>query len=256
VYGDFQPHHLDYVVEQLDELAVVAEQLSGRPTSEAELRTVMDEAMQASNLWDQCLATGCNHPAPWTAFDQFIHMAPIVALRGSEKCTEYYRSLRDELEHRAHNGVGAVKNERHRLLWDNIAIWYKLRELSRVFAQNGFALVCATYTDAWADSWRGFEPDKGIESAARMTSGILLNRDLNNRMGIMEEMVQKYDVDGVVLHSDRSCKPYSVGQYDLKDRIAAELGIRVMVIEADHAEPEAFSAEQVDNRINAFMESF
>jgi len=243
-------------MDQFGELAEVAENLSGRPRPEAELRSVMDQASQASGLWDDCLATGRNHPAPWTAFDQFIHMAPIVALRGSERCTAYYRALRDELEDRARRGIGALTNERHRLLWDNIAIWYKLRELSRVFAEGGFALVCATYTDAWADSWRHFVPEDGVGSSARMTSGVLLNRDLPNRLRVMEQMISKYDVDGVVLHSDRSCKPYSVGQYDLKDRISREMGVRVVVIEADHAEPEAFSAEQVDNRITAFMESF
>jgi len=256
VYGDFKSHHLDYVKDQLGELGDVAESVSGRPVTEARIRTVFERACEASILWDECLATARRRPTPWTAFDQFIHMAPIVAIRGTEECTRYYRTLRDELEDRVRRGIGAVRDERRRLLWDNIAIWYKLRDLSRTFAENGFALVCATYTDAWAEMWRNFDASDRIASTARMVSGVLLNRDLPNRMRTMERLIRRYEVDGVVLHSNRSCKPYSVGQYDLKDRMAQELGVKVVVIEADHAEPEAYSAEQVSTRLGAFMESF
>jgi benzoyl-CoA reductase/2-hydroxyglutaryl-CoA dehydratase subunit BcrC/BadD/HgdB len=43
---------------------------------------------------------------------------------------------------------------------------------------------------------------------------------------------------------------------DLKHRLAAETGIRVMLLEADHSDPRAWSREQADNRLTAFMESF
>ena len=65
-----------------------------------------------------------------------------------------------------------------------------------------------------------------------------------------------YSVDGAVLHSDRSCKPYSIGQVDLKERLAADLGVRVLLLEADHNDPRAWAPEQGENRITAFMESF
>jgi benzoyl-CoA reductase/2-hydroxyglutaryl-CoA dehydratase subunit BcrC/BadD/HgdB len=63
-------------------------------------------------------------------------------------------------------------------------------------------------------------------------------------------------VDGAVLHSDRSCKPYSIGQVDLRERLASELGIRVLLLEADHSDPRAWAREQGENRLSAFMESF
>ena len=58
------------------------------------------------------------------------------------------------------------------------------------------------------------------------------------------------------LHGDRSCKPYSIGQVDLKARLARELGIRVLLLESDHSDPRAHAAEQADNRVTAFMEGF
>jgi benzoyl-CoA reductase/2-hydroxyglutaryl-CoA dehydratase subunit BcrC/BadD/HgdB len=256
VYGDFQPHHIDFVKDQLDELTGVAETVAGHPCSEVEIRSVVEQAWQASRLWGECLDMGRSHPAPWTAFDHFIHLAPIVALRGSQECTAYYRGLRDELADRVKHGIGGIKEERHRLLWDNIAIWYRLKDLSWLFAEHGFAFVAATYSSAWWDSWKYYDPDNRLDSTARIISGVLLNRDLPNRLQIMKRLISEHDVDGAVLHSDRSCKPYSVGQYDLKDALSRELGIRVAVLEADHADPRSYSAEQVETRLQAFMESF
>jgi benzoyl-CoA reductase/2-hydroxyglutaryl-CoA dehydratase subunit BcrC/BadD/HgdB len=256
VYGDSRPHDLEFVGEQLEELEQVAARVAGRPAGEVETRRVVDLAWQASRLWGECLDTGRHRPSPWTAFDHFIHMAPIVALRGTQGCLDYYRLLHGELSDRVRCGVGGVVPERHRLLWDNIAIWYRLRDLARLFADDGFSFVCATYSSAWAASWEGFDPDRRIATTATMLSGVLLNRDLANRLRVMEALIRDFSVDGVVLHSDRSCKPYSVGQYDLKDALSKRLGVRVVVLEADHADPRAYSAEQVETRARAFMESF
>lgn len=256
VYADFTEHGLAFVAEQLDELAETAARISGRAAREVETQRVVELAWRASQEWGACLDTGRRRPSPWTAFDHFIHMAPIVALRGTASCLDYYRELHAELDDRVGRGIGGVVPERHRLLWDNIAIWYRLRDLSRLFADDGFAFVCATYSSAWAQSWESFDPADRVGSTASMLSGVLLNRDLANKLELMKGLVRDFSVDGVVLHSDRSCKPYSVGQYDLKDALQRELGVRVVVLEADHADSRAYSAEQVETRARAFMESF
>jgi benzoyl-CoA reductase/2-hydroxyglutaryl-CoA dehydratase subunit BcrC/BadD/HgdB len=256
VYGDFKRRHLQYVVDQLEELREVAATITGRQVSGEEIEEAGALGREASRLWRECLATGRSRPAPWTGFDQFILMAPIVALRGTKKCNAFYRHLRDELRDRAGRGIGAIKNEKHRLLWDNIPVWPKLRDLSRLFAENGFNFVAATYTNSWCESVDLYDPGDPVFSVARMISNTLLNRDLQNRLRIMKQLVGDYQLDGAVFHSDRSCKPYSVGQYDLKDRLSSELDVPVVVLEADHADPRSYSAEQVETRLQAFMEGF
>jgi benzoyl-CoA reductase/2-hydroxyglutaryl-CoA dehydratase subunit BcrC/BadD/HgdB len=85
---------------------------------------------------------------------------------------------------------------------------------------------------------------------------VLLNRDLPSKLRLLARLGREYGVDGAVLHSDRSCKPYSIGQVDLKDRLASDLGIRALLLEADHNDPRAWASELSANRLTAFMESF
>ena len=67
-------------------------------------------------------------------------------------------------------------------------------------------------------------------------------------------MIKFYDVDGFVMHSNRSCKPYSFGQLDIQRMVLEKAGIPVLMIEADMTDPRSFSLSQVETRIDAFME--
>ncbi|HIC85793.1 MAG TPA: 2-hydroxyacyl-CoA dehydratase, partial [Desulfobacterales bacterium] len=75
------------------------------------------------------------------------------------------------------------------------------------------------------------------------------------RLNLMRQMIRDYQIDGIVIHSDRSCKPYSVGQYDMARTLAQELGVKTVVIEADMTDSRLFSEEQVRTRLEAFFES-
>ncbi len=183
-------------------------------------------------------------------------MAPIVSLRGTEGCNAYYRLLRDELADRVRRGVGGLREERHRLLWDNLPIWFWVRPLATLLAERGFNFVCTSYTSAWAEAGRRVDPADPLGSAARAYTHVILNQDLRNRLATLRRLAEEYQVDGAVLHSDRSCKPYSIGQVDLRERLADQLGIRVLLLEADHSDPRAFAVEQGENRLTAFMEAF
>ena len=68
------------------------------------------------------------------------------------------------------------------------------------------------------------------------------------------EMATKYDVDGIVMHSNRSCKPYSFGQYDIQRIVREKLGIPTLMIEADMVDERSFSESQIETRIDAFIE--
>jgi benzoyl-CoA reductase/2-hydroxyglutaryl-CoA dehydratase subunit BcrC/BadD/HgdB len=71
---------------------------------------------------------------------------------------------------------------------------------------------------------------------------------------IVSSMVKKYDVDGIVMHSNRSCKPYSLGQYDIQRMVQKKTGVPSIMLEADMVDERSFSESQIDTRIDAFME--
>jgi benzoyl-CoA reductase/2-hydroxyglutaryl-CoA dehydratase subunit BcrC/BadD/HgdB len=145
--------------------------------------------------------------------------------------------------------------ERKRLMWDNIAIWYRIRNLSDFFAEKGANFVAATYPNAWAETAHYLDDLRPFESISKSYSLVILNNHLNHRLDLMERLIREYHVDGLVIHSARSCKPYSVGQYDIKRILMERLRIPSVVIEADIADSRAYSEDQILKGLEAFLDT-
>ncbi|MFP4087584.1 MAG: 2-hydroxyacyl-CoA dehydratase subunit D [Desulfobacteraceae bacterium] len=244
-----------YMVQQLKEMIPVLEAISGRPFDERKFQDMIRIGKEAALTWGQVLETMKTKPAPMTIFDAFVHMAPIVSLRGLPVALTYYQTLLHELRERVRKGIGAIAHEKKRLMWDNIAIWYKVRDFSNLFAEKGMNFVTATYTNAWAETIPHMHAERPLESMAKAYSLVILNNNLKHRLKLMEDLIQAYGVDGLVIHSAKSCKPYSVGQYDLKRLLMDRLNIPCVIVEADITDSRAYSEEQTRTRLEAFFET-
>jgi benzoyl-CoA reductase/2-hydroxyglutaryl-CoA dehydratase subunit BcrC/BadD/HgdB len=254
LYDKAPEHTLTYVQRQIEECVPQLEKIAGKALDMKRFRDVTVLSRKASQLWMEILDRCQRQPAPISAFDQFIIMAPIVSLRGEEATANLYEEMLAEVDERIANGVGAVNNERKRLLWDNLPIWYELSYLAEFLASRGVVLAASTYTSAWGELAEMFDPGTPFESAARTYLHPILNRSAGDKLKTMLRVVNAYRLDGVLLHSDRSCKPYSIGQMDQRDRLVNEHNIPALLIEADHNDPRAFAKEQVATRLEAFCE--
>lgn len=245
----------DYVRKQVKEYLEFLETVCGKPFDYDRMDEVGRLSIQAQKLWRAVLDTAMNKPSPISAFDAFFHLALIVTLRGTPIVLEYYETLLEEMKERVANGISAVPNEKYRLLWDNIPVWYRLRWLSEKFADHDACLVADTYTSAWVSQMDMFDENNFIENMAEGYTAIYLNISIDDMAKMILDMVDKYDVDGMVMHSNRSCKPYSLGQYDIQRIIQRERGIPTLILEADMVDERNFSESQIETRIDAYMET-
>ncbi|MBI4787459.1 MAG: 2-hydroxyacyl-CoA dehydratase [Chloroflexi bacterium] len=254
IYTKPGDHAIRYVKRQIEEAIPVAERVAGRALDPRRLEEVTRLSKMATDLWLEVINRGKHRPSPLTAFDEFIQMAPIVEMRGDAFTVDCYAAMLRELDERIAYGIGAVKNERKRILWDNLPIWYRLRTLGEQLASHGIAMVVSTYTNAWGELAPLIDPAHPLDSAARAYLYPILNRGTGDKLATMKRMVSEFQLDGAILHSDRSCKPYSMGQIDQRDRLTRECEIPALLLEADHNDPRAFSEEQVTNRLETFIE--
>lgn len=243
-----------YVRRQLDEYLDFLEQACGRPFDYERLARVGRLSLEGQRLWQAVLDTTANRPAPLSAFDAFYHLAPIVTLRGTGIATEYYKQLLEKMQDRVKRGIGAVQDEQYRLLWDNIPIWSRTKWLFNKFASHNACLVADTYTSAWCGSLQYIDENHFLDSMAEAYTRIYLNIGVDEMARKVIEMADKYQADGIVMHSNRSCKPYSFGQYEIAKIVERERGIPSLIIEADMVDDRMFSEGQVETRIDAFME--
>jgi bcr-type benzoyl-CoA reductase subunit B len=247
------PESIIYVRRQFEELIAFIEIQTGKKFDRHRLGEVVRYSGQAAILWKEVLDQCAHRPSPMSCFDAFINMAPIVTLRGTEEVVQFYRDMKEELEERIIQGMSAVPEEKFRLLWDNIPIWYKMRELSELFSSYGACLVADTYTSAWV--FEGMDTSDPLEGLAQAYTTAYLNISIDLMVERILDLLQRFGVDGLIIHSNRSCKPYSLGQYDMQRLIYQKTGIPGLVIEADMTDARVYSDAQVKTRIEAFMET-
>ena len=254
LHTEYSPEVKRYAQRQMEEYILFLEGVIGKKMDRDRMMEVGRISFEGSQLWQEVLDTAVNKPSPMTAFDAFFHLALIVTLRGTKQSVDYYKGLLAEMTQRAQAGIGAIPKEKYRLLWDNLPIWYRMKWLSEKFAEHDACLVADTYTSAWCGSMQYIDVNDFIGSAAEAYTRSYLNLGVDKMAQIVLGMIDKYDIDGIVMHSNRSCKPYSFGQFDIQRIVERERGIPSLLIEADMVDERSFSESQVETRIDAFIE--
>ncbi len=248
---------VEYVVAQFRQLERFLENILKKPFDRDRLVEVIRLSRKASGLWKQILDLGRTVPAPFTCLDAFIHIAPIVTLRGTPACVDYYQLLYAEVSGRAENKIGSVPEERYRVLWDNLPIWFKMRPFEKFFDERRCALVAATYANSWGglEDFAGIRAADAYEALAGSYLNIYINYGFEQRIRYLARLIDEFRLTGFIMHSNRSCKPYSVGMYRLKEELSRLTGKPGVVIEADQNDPRVFADAQVETRLETFIES-
>jgi len=250
----YAPEIERYVRAQMNDYIVFLETITKKKFDHDKMARVGALSIEGQLLWQKVLNTTAHRPSPMSAFDAFFFLALIVTLRGTKIAVDFYKELIEELEQRIKDGISSVPNEHYRLLWDNLPIWYQLKWLSGKFSQHNACLVADTYTSAWCGALNYMDEKNFIDSMARAYTQIYLNIGVDQMADQVLGMIQFYNVDGLVMHSNRSCKPYSFGQMDIMRIVREKTGIPVLMIEADMVDPRNFSQSQIETRIDTFME--
>ncbi|MFZ5519311.1 MAG: 2-hydroxyacyl-CoA dehydratase subunit D [Candidatus Zhuqueibacterota bacterium] len=256
IHTEFSAEARTYVQRQMREYIQFLETVCRKKMNMNRMQEVGALSIRAQKLWQQILDCPANKPAPMTAFDAFFHLALIVTLRGTQTVVDYYEQLLAEMRQRVADGVSMVPNEKYRFLWDNLPIWYRVRWLSEKFSAHNACLVADTYTSAWSGVVHLLDENNLLDSMAVAYSNVHLNVSVDRMFVTVAAMAEKYQVDGIIMHSNRSCKPYSFGQYDLQRLISKKLQLPTLILEADMVDERSFSESQIETRIDAFMETF
>jgi benzoyl-CoA reductase/2-hydroxyglutaryl-CoA dehydratase subunit BcrC/BadD/HgdB len=250
--GPVKNHHLDDISAQFKELIPALEEIGGKRFDLEELKRRVGLSAECSRLWRACLETAAQAPTPWTFFDHTIYMAPAVVLRGRETANAFYRDLLTELSGRAENGPAAVPGERHRLYWDGMPIWGKLRSMADLFKGLSSALVASTYCNSWI--FDAFDPESPFESMARAYTELFIVRDEGYKEGYIKDQVDRFKINGLIFHDAKTCPNNSNNRYGMPERLRQELGLPILTINGDLNDLRCFSEEQTRTNVEAFIE--
>ncbi|GJL81833.1 MAG: 3-hydroxyacyl-ACP dehydratase [marine bacterium B5-7] len=255
----------NYVVKQLkEEVIPKLERVSGVKFDIDRLRENLRLSAQAEDDLVWVLQSARNVRSPIDAyFGGVYYIGPIFsAFRGTQEAVDYYRVLRGEIEERIKKGLGPITpegdmpEEKYRLVVEGPPNWTSFREFWKMFYDEGAVVVSSTYTKVGGVYDLGFrhDPDNPIESLADYCLGCYTNRNLPTRVEMLENYIEEYQADGLLINSIKSCNSFSAGQLLMMQEVEKRTGKPAAFIETDLVDPRYFSAANVKNRLESYFQ--
>ena len=250
--GEVTESHVHSIARQMEELVGPLEEIAGSKLDLEELQRVVALSRQCSDLWEKVLGTAAAVPSPLTFFDGTTLMGPAVVGRGTQEAVDYYELLLAELEGRIKDHTGAVDGERFRIYWEGMPIWGRLRAHSELFAGLEACVLASTYCNSWIFS--AFNAADPFASMARAYTELFIVRSDKAKEAYIKEMLDRFQIDGIVYHNARTCPNNSNSNYGMPQRLTTATGVPHLVIDGDLNDLRCLSDEQTHTNVEAFIE--
>jgi len=255
-------HSVRYMAEELRGLISFLEEQTGTRMDYDRLMAIIKQVEETRRWWREAYELRKAVPTPMTTQDHFVLFVPHHMMLTDSFTLEFYKGLYDELKERVDNGIGAIDDERYRLLWGvGLPPWHTMSILDyfinfgAVFAAETAYMVPEPF-EVPSDgdpveiiARRAFERNTALQRRGQEAGGVpaLAQAHL--------ERIRDYGIDGVVMHITRSCRASTMGQILVRNVIRDHYpGMPVMFMESDIIDLDTYSEEETKNRIDTFME--
>jgi benzoyl-CoA reductase/2-hydroxyglutaryl-CoA dehydratase subunit BcrC/BadD/HgdB len=251
------PAYIDYYEDQIREMVTFIEDNTKSVFDMERLKQTVRYSDLTGLYWKKIMELRKHKPSPAS----FRHLAgqilPLVTALGEKDAADFYKAYHEHYENQIREGVTPAEGgERYRLIWNGIPIWHHLQVIE-YFEKKGANFVWEPYTSlSWGNKTPSgrLDPEDPFRTLAVKYTNVLTNKPIEQRYKYFDEAIKEYDVDGLVMFSNRSCRPMSIGQDEVVDLIRERHDIPILIFEGDQADPEGFSWQDAKTKIDGFIE--
>ncbi|MDE6841717.1 MAG: 2-hydroxyacyl-CoA dehydratase family protein [Oscillospiraceae bacterium] len=238
-----------YVKGQFLDAIKRLEKITGKKWSDEKFQEVMNNSCRTSRAWLAATAMARYTPSPFNGFDLLNHMAVMVTARGKPEAAEAMETLLKEYQENHDTGKSTFRaEEKYRIMFEGIACWPWLRATSTGLKGRGINMVTTIYADAFGFDYDSF--DNMIRAYCKVPNAINLETARDKRVKLCKDN----SVEGLLVHTNRSCKLWSGFMPEMSRQIGAACDIPVVSFDGDQADPRNFSEAQYDTRVQGLTE--
>ena len=243
-----------YIADQLRNSISQLEVLCGRPFDYDKFREARHQTVRSGNAWKRVGMLTNYKPSPFNGFDFFNYMALAVCAKSLPYAEITFNKLIEETEEKLRKGQYAFNgNQDARICWEGIAVWPYLGHTFKSLKAQNTIMIGSTYTDLWALE---YDPDdETLYSMAEMYAKEYINTNLENRAKAIYNIVNNQQCDGIIYHTNRSCKNLALtNSPEVCNIVQEKTGKPFVFFDGDQTDPRNFSPAQYDTRVQALKE--
>jgi benzoyl-CoA reductase subunit B len=247
---NLENHHIEQYVSQLEELIAFLEKQTGTKLDKKKLQETVRLSDRTSMLWGQIQDFRKTIPTPMDARDAFSAVFFMLCIPGTKMAVDFYERLREEVKERVENKIGVVAEEKYRLIWDNLPLWFNL-QIFEYLNSLGAVVAAETFSHVWMGR---LNPSKPLESLARKYLPNFANASIDRKINLIIELVKDFKADGVILPTNWGCRMMSVNETIVKDVVYEKLGVPSLILDVDSSDWRSYNDAQVKAKIEDFLE--
>ena len=261
--GAYQ-HNINFMVAELREFVTFLEGITGRKLDMDRLNQLIDDVMEMNRTWYAVNELRKAKPCPmhsrdfWSSMPASLYLAADPAKTGA-----LFKDLYDEVKARIDAGIGAIEDEKYRLLFAELPPWHSLGFFNQL-AERGWNFVF--------ESWN-YHPPRPIdlsgvanplERIARYTYQWLTGffDDAQKEevwWGYFAhpyfEFAREFKADGIVLHPLLSCRTATNHLMLVQDLLMTKLKVPAIVMEGDIVDLKMFDPADALRKAESFEET-
>ena len=184
------------------------------------------------------------------AFTAQIIINHVEARDGECIAGDAFELLAKDLEETVKKGETTTPfPEKYRVMFEGIPCWPKLPALFKPLKTHGVNVTAVVYAPAFGFVYNNI--DEMARAYYKAPNSVCIEQGVDWREGICRDN----KVDGVLVHYNRSCKPWSGYMAEMQRRFTADLGIPCAGFDGDQADPRNFNAAQYETRVEGLVEA-
>jgi benzoyl-CoA reductase/2-hydroxyglutaryl-CoA dehydratase subunit BcrC/BadD/HgdB len=237
----------EYIAGQYEELIDFVKKHTANTLNSEKLSETTAFSAKACDLWQKVHQLNRHNPIRIDANKIVDALFPIVVAKGTKAACDYYEAL--IAEHQQPKNASSADSVR--LLWHGYPMWFLPKRFPGCF-DEGYQIVLNDYTLWWNLDYK--KGGDALDILITAYSNTYLNWPLDKKIEWVSGLVKEYSVKAVLCHANRSCRRTLADIVPLRKELS-KIGIPAVIIESDMANPDFYSKEQVNLRIESFRDT-
>ncbi|MFC1859357.1 2-hydroxyacyl-CoA dehydratase, partial [Thermodesulfobacteriota bacterium] len=264
---DYKKFSIKFIVEHLKEYVAFLENLLGKKMDYDCLSENVDQALKTLRIAYDVDQLRKAVPAPMVAQDFWAVMIAHLFLSNDPEAYAFYQKVYGEVKYKVDNKIGAIPNEKYRMMFFEIPPWHSLGFFDSLAESFGVAMAM----ESWSYHTMVPIPEEDLvgvtdplEMIARLSfrkwtefNDVALEYDLDPGMfmGAAVQYAKDYQIDGLFCHPLMSCRPATYSLLQMKNVLEEKLKIPGVLVEGDIVDFRVFNEEEAYSKVEAFLET-
>lgn len=258
---------IEFVVNHLRDYVSFLEELIGKKLDYDRLGEMVDQAYETLRLAHEVDLLRRSVPSPMLGTDFWSIMIPHLYLAHDPEACEFYQKVYDEVKQRVDQKVGAIPDEKYRMMFSELPPWHSLGFFDELAERFGIAIVI----ESWNYHAVTPVPEEELDGVADPLERIARlsyrkwteNADVARKyevdpcffMGAYLQYAQDYRADGLFAHPLMSCRPATYTLLHTKNLLEDRLKVPGVVVDGDIIDLRVFNEGEAFSKIEAFVET-